>query len=78
MHAIFNVAPLLVLQIYVIFFSNIPESHSWFDILSLATSLYMDTLPVIIIVVNKTSVAKFFRTLFPFFEVILDKADLAF
>ena len=42
-----NVLPLLALQIYGMFWSGVPRARSTFDIVSLATSLYMDVLPLL-------------------------------
>ena len=46
-----DVLPLLVLQLYGMFWSSVPRPHSTFALLSLATSVYMDTLPFVFVIV---------------------------
>jgi hypothetical protein len=46
-YVLFDVLPLVGLQMYGAFFSSVPRPHTTFDWISLGTSLYMDTLPLV-------------------------------
>lgn len=45
-----------MLQLYGMFWSSVPRPRSTFDLLSLATSVYMDTLPFVFVLVWGMSV----------------------
>ena len=51
-----DVLPLIVLQLYGMFWSTVPRPRCNFDLLSLATSVYMDTLPFVFVMVWGMSV----------------------